>query len=289
MTTNYSIYRSVQYAAIQPIFDEEGSVEYWVPLRLDEKDGKSSPVTTVASTVTSSESSSLLPSDEKTINDRFFKALGFATNPFRSGSDIRNNKASDMRLAMLSNFSTAYNIVSISLALDIMEEVYPATPQDKSLCSSALIAGMIVGQLVGGAIGDVLGRHLAMAVVMGLQVVGALVSAFSFDGYLSIYMFLAGRLLFARAFLLVMFRMTMSWLLIYLLILGSVVPTSLEVHFGFGMRRSLPFSCDAHCRVQHKQRGRQQSGCADIFVARSWVLGCASYSLVAGHSLSRKL
>ena len=75
----------------------------------------------------------------------------------------------------------------------MMQEIYPVTPQDKSICSSALIAGMIVGQLVGGTIGDVLGRHLAMAVVMGLQVISAMFSAFSFDGVISIYIILAGK------------------------------------------------------------------------------------------------
>jgi hypothetical protein len=98
MTMINSIYHSLQCGAIQPIFDEEDSGEYWVPLRLDKKDGKSSLVTAVASTVASSKSSCLLRLEEKTINDRFFKALGFATNPLCSGSNIRNNKASDMRL-----------------------------------------------------------------------------------------------------------------------------------------------------------------------------------------------
>ena len=95
---------------------------------------------------------------------------------------------------MLSNFSTAYNVVSIGLALHIMDRIYPATSEDKSLCSSALIAGMIIGQLVGGAVGDILGRHLAMAVVMALQVFGALASAFSVDGHYNIYWVVAGTL-----------------------------------------------------------------------------------------------
>lgn len=126
--------------------------------------------------------------------DWIFFMVGFSRNPFAENTaGIRNDAASDMRLALLSNFSTAYNIVSISLALTIMEGIYPTTLQDKSLCSSALIAGMIIGQLAGGFIGDILGRHLAMAVVMGLQVVGAIATAFSFDldDRLSIYTFLA--------------------------------------------------------------------------------------------------
>jgi PHS family inorganic phosphate transporter-like MFS transporter len=111
--------------------------------------------------------------------------LGFTNNPLYSSNDssrARNSAAADMRLAMLSNFSTAYNIVSISLALRIMEDVYPSiTAEDKSLCSSALIAGMIVGQLGGGTLGDIFGRHVAMTFVMFLQVVAAFFSAFSAD------------------------------------------------------------------------------------------------------------
>ena len=82
---------------------------------------------------------------------------------------------------MLSNFSTAYNVLSISLALDILAQGHDAqvTAADKSLCSSALFAGMIVGQLGGGALGDILGRHLAMTLVMLLQVLASLLSSFS--------------------------------------------------------------------------------------------------------------
>jgi MFS family permease len=91
---------------------------------------------------------------------------------------------------MLSNFNTAYNFLSISLALRIMQNVYPATAQDKSLCSSALIAGMIAGRVVGEAIGDILGRHLVIALVMTLQLVGALISSLS---HYSIHLFFAGK------------------------------------------------------------------------------------------------
>ncbi len=128
----------------------------------------------------------------------FVTGLGFSSNPFSEEIDgTRNTKASDLRLTMLSNFSTAYNLVSISLALAIMERIYDTTPQDKSLCASALIAGMIVGQLLGGIIGDILGRHMAMAVVISLQVVGAVATAFSFEmssntaDFRSIYVVLA--------------------------------------------------------------------------------------------------
>ncbi|KAL7580243.1 hypothetical protein ACA910_012981 [Epithemia clementina (nom. ined.)] len=119
--------------------------------------------------------------------DLIFEVLGFRHNPFRElssnrkASTSRNTSAADLRLSMLSNFSTAYNILSISLSLKIMHPLYQDTfsKQNESLCSSALIAGMIVGQLAGGTLGDVLGRHRAMALVMVLQVSAALCSAVS--------------------------------------------------------------------------------------------------------------
>lgn len=128
------------------------------------------------------QASKQLSSASKTLLNLFLAALDFSVNPFSTENDgIGNTQTSDLRLAMLSNFSTAYNLVSISLALSIMAGIYDTTPRDKSLCSSALIAGMIIGQLLGGIIGDVLGRHFAMAVVMSLQVVGAIATAFSFE------------------------------------------------------------------------------------------------------------
>jgi PHS family inorganic phosphate transporter-like MFS transporter len=115
--------------------------------------------------------------------DTSFRLLGFSSNPVDSsgdGGNSRNTAAADMRLAMLSNFSTAYNTINISMALLIMHQVYPNTNvHESSLCSSALIAGMIVGQLLGGTLGDALGRHRAMTVVMFLQVISAFGSAFS--------------------------------------------------------------------------------------------------------------
>lgn len=128
----------------------------------------------------------------------FVMGLGFSSDPFSTEVDgTRNPKASDLRLTMLSTFGTAYNLVSISLSLAMMEGIYDTSPKDKSLCSSALIAGMIVGQLLGGIIGDVLGRHKAMAVMISLQVVGAVATAFSFElssnsvEFASIYVVLA--------------------------------------------------------------------------------------------------
>ena len=182
------------------IVDEE-NVQFFVPIHPLDNSLKQDTVTTTTSPtssfITDFETDTLVsfpPYGQKSLADRFFILLGFSRNPFEySTCNIRNSAASDMRLAMLSNFSTAYNVVSISLALDIMGKIYEATPEDKSMCSSALIAGMIVGQIIGGAIGDILGRHVAMAVVMALQVVGALISSLAVGGRFSIYLYLAGR------------------------------------------------------------------------------------------------
>ena len=153
---------------------------------------------TIASMISETDSSIELnePDLQSGVVDHFFQSLGFSHNPLasNSGAGSRNSSVGDMRLAMLSNFSTAYNVVSIGLALHIMDRIYPATSQDRSVCSSALIAGMIIGQLVGGAVGDILGRHLAMAVVMALQVLGAIASASSVDGRYNIYWVVAGTL-----------------------------------------------------------------------------------------------
>jgi PHS family inorganic phosphate transporter-like MFS transporter len=189
---------SSQYDGSMCTIDEEEGIQYWTPVKIPRgktinKDYKSDR--TVSVTADTAETDSLLGSEDSDIDNMAAKLLawlGFENNPFSSGADIRNTKAADMRLAMLSNFSTAYNVVSISLALDIMQEIYPASPEDKSLCSSALIAGMIAGQLAGGALGDILGRHVAMTVVMMLQIIGAIVTALSSDGYeMSIYVFIA--------------------------------------------------------------------------------------------------
>ena len=143
----------------------------------------------------------------------FQQCLGFTCNPLRTahGSQpqyTRNNTASDMRLSMLSNFSTAYNIICISLALQILDTTAAtstttlSTSEDhshhvnKSLCSSILIAGMIVGQFCGGMLGDMVGRHVGMAACLCLQVVGALGSAVAFghrmDIVLVVWRFLLG-------------------------------------------------------------------------------------------------
>lgn len=88
----------------------------------------------------------------------------------------------DQITAMLSNFSTSFNVVNISLVLPMlqMKNLYAnsVTKQTSSLCASSLIGGMILGQLIGGFLGDFLGRKTAMYFVMTLQIVASLGSAF---------------------------------------------------------------------------------------------------------------
>jgi MFS transporter, PHS family, inorganic phosphate transporter len=166
--------------------------QYTIPIQFN--DELTSSTSCSSSTFASAESDALLlehkRASETSAADLLFRLLGFETNPmrdddaFESNGSSRNSSASDLRLSMLSNVSTAYNVVNVSLSLQIMKHVYTfATPSDSSICSSALIAGMIVGQLTLGALGDVLGRHRAMAFVMLLQVVSAFGSAFSADMY----------------------------------------------------------------------------------------------------------
>mmetsp|Transcript_25546 Transcript_25546/g.55957 ORF Transcript_25546/g.55957 Transcript_25546/m.55957 type:complete len:601 (+) Transcript_25546:242-2044(+) len=82
--------------------------------------------------------------------------------------------------AMISNFSTSYNVVNISLVLPILKELHSGgSDRDTAVVASSLLAGMIFGQLVGGALGDSwLGRMGALRLVMALQIVASLASAF---------------------------------------------------------------------------------------------------------------
>jgi PHS family inorganic phosphate transporter-like MFS transporter len=80
--------------------------------------------------------------------------------------------------AMVSNFSTSYNVVNISIALPILRYLYKGSEEDEAACSSSLLAGMIVGQIIGGALGDsFLGRLGALRLVMSIQIVASLGSA----------------------------------------------------------------------------------------------------------------
>jgi hypothetical protein len=110
----------------------------------------------------------------------------------------------DQTTALISNCSTSYNVVSISIILPILStsSLYNSSLTDttSSIVASSLIAGMIIGQLIGGAMGDLIGRKQGMMLVMFLQVIGSVGSAFSYDGFggwsvfeqLAIWRFLVG-------------------------------------------------------------------------------------------------
>lgn len=98
--------------------------------------------------------------------------------------------------AMISNFSTSYNVVNISLVLPILRtllflststttvssEIPNATHFEKNqdaiaAVASSLLGGMMVGQILGGIVGDWIGADRALQAVMLLQVVASLGSA----------------------------------------------------------------------------------------------------------------
>ena len=91
----------------------------------------------------------------------------------------------DLRLAMLSNLSTSYNVVNISIALQLMLQsstIQSYIDQETStvtqgVCSAALIGGMMLGQLLGGVVGDAVGRHVALTLAMMLQIGSSVGSA----------------------------------------------------------------------------------------------------------------
>ena len=81
-------------------------------------------------------------------------------------------------MAMLSNFSTSYNVVNISLVLPILQELHAnATEQKEAAVASSLLAGMMLGQVLGGALGDAWSPAKALLAVMMCQVVASLASA----------------------------------------------------------------------------------------------------------------
>lgn len=89
--------------------------------------------------------------------------------------------------AMVSNFSTSYNVINISIVLPILGDLYHGSSEDAAACASSLLAGMIMGQIAGGALGDsFLGRLGALRLVMALQIVASIGSAlfFGHDVYL---------------------------------------------------------------------------------------------------------
>jgi PHS family inorganic phosphate transporter-like MFS transporter len=96
-------------------------------------------------------------------------------------------------MAMISNFSTSYNVVNISLVLPILQQIHgKSSSEDAAACASSLLAGMVVGQLVGGALGDsFLGRLGALKVMMALQSMASLLSSFLSMRHGDIYIKLA--------------------------------------------------------------------------------------------------
>lgn len=83
-------------------------------------------------------------------------------------------------VAMLSNYSTSYNVVNIAMVIPILEKTIPDTTADDTAASaSSLLAGMMAGQLLGGYLGDspVLGRLGALQVVVALQVIASVACA----------------------------------------------------------------------------------------------------------------
>jgi len=99
--------------------------------------------------------------------------------------------------AMISNFSTSYNVVNISLVLPILDTIYSVSEEEDAACASSLLAGMVVGQLAGGALGDsFLGRLGALRVVMAFQIVASIGSALLWGSdllfWLAVWRFLLG-------------------------------------------------------------------------------------------------
>jgi PHS family inorganic phosphate transporter-like MFS transporter len=80
--------------------------------------------------------------------------------------------------AMVSNFSTSYNVINISLVLPILQSIFNVSDEEDATCASSLLAGMVLGQVLGGALGDsFLGRLGALRVVMAFQIVSSIGSA----------------------------------------------------------------------------------------------------------------
>eukprot|EP00978_Attheya_sp_CCMP212_P016399 scaffold42966_cov56-Attheya_sp.AAC.2 len=92
----------------------------------------------------------------------------------------KHSLSSNQVMAMVSNFSTSYNAVSVSQALPILAFGKSHQEEQDSICSSALLAGMVVGQVLGGTLGDVAGRTRALYGVMALQIFASLGSATCF-------------------------------------------------------------------------------------------------------------
>jgi len=84
-------------------------------------------------------------------------------------------------ISAVGNFSTAYNLQIISVALLFMEYVYPENKtvfaQSESVTKTMALVGAILGQLSMGYVGDCLGRSRAMGLTMALTIAGAILSS----------------------------------------------------------------------------------------------------------------
>lgn len=60
-----------------------------------------------------------------------------------SPSSPKTRFSMDILLSCLGGFSTAYNIVNISLVLVLMDGIYPLSETHKSLCASTMFAGTL--------------------------------------------------------------------------------------------------------------------------------------------------
>lgn len=90
-----------------------------------------------------------------------------------------------LHIAMISKFSTSYNVVNIGYVMEILakDPTYQTelSPVLESICSSSLIVGMITGQLLGGLLGDYTTRTRALVLVMVTQIVSSIGSALVFN------------------------------------------------------------------------------------------------------------
>lgn len=109
--------------------------------------------------------------------------------PVAMSNQIKKNQSFDsiQLIAMLSNFSTSYNVVNISLVLPILKEfiisrntnINMITSQQTSIVASSLLFGMMIGQIMGGALGDIphVGKLNALRVVMIIQIIASIASS----------------------------------------------------------------------------------------------------------------
>ena len=122
------------------------------------------------------------PSDNHNPNNTEPRLLEIEIEMFQA----RTLLSPDQITAMVSNYSTSFNVVSISIILPILQSkmlyYQDVTPETSSLCASALIAGMILGQLGGGALGDLVGRRKGIMFVMLIQVLGSVGGSILIDG-----------------------------------------------------------------------------------------------------------